>query len=157
MLGSERRELPSESLSVREFPAPFPDGGDDSRLVGGVAWVRWRDRTFRVETAADSETTQKRRTFRYTLERVAADAGEFRRRIADRYLVRLDDLPEDQRAVVERARDGGYEECKPQSKALADLRRRLPDSGRLPEPHGDSWYVELDGRRFRLELAEWVA
>lgn len=156
VLDPERRGLPSESLSVREFPAPYPDGGGDSRLVGDVARVRWRDRTFRVETAAESEATQRWRTFRYALERVAADAEEFRRRIADRYLVRLDGLPEDRRAIVERARTDGYEECEPRSEAIADLRGRLPDSGRLPEPHGDSWYVEFDGRRFRLRVSAWV-
>ncbi|WP_152042046.1 hypothetical protein [Salinigranum salinum] len=149
-------ELPREGLTVREFPAPYPGGGDDSRIVGTETWVRWRDRTFRVTVAAEAETTQERRTVRYTLERVGATADTFRQFVTDQYLVRLDDLPDAGRAIVEDALVRGYEECKPQSAALTALRERLSGVERLPDPHEDSWYAALGGRRFRLEIGGWV-
>lgn len=151
-----REELPQEGLTVREFPAPYPGGGDDSRVIGRETWVRWRDRTFRVTVAAEAETTQERRTIRYTVERVATTADAFRRVVTDQYLVRLDDLPEAERAIVEDALVRGYEECKPQSTALTALRERLSGIERLPTPHDDSWYAALGGRRFRLEIGGWV-
>jgi hypothetical protein len=153
--GSEEKGLPEEGLSVREYPAPYPDGGDQSRLVGRVTWVRWRDRTFRVEVAGESTTTAERRTYRYAVERVAATDAEFREHVADAYLVSLDDAPKPQRAIVRRALDDGYEECEPASDALAGLRERLERATTLPNDSGE-WYVALDGRRFRLEILRWV-
>ncbi|WP_254768692.1 hypothetical protein [Salinilacihabitans rarus] len=149
----EDEEL-GRQFAVREFPAPYPDGGAASRLVGATTWVRWRDRPVRVEVAGESDATRERRTLRYTVERVAETDAEFRQFVADRYLVRLDDLPADQRAIVEAA-DDGYEECRPQSEALAALRSRLAEADSLPTPGRDSWYVAFDDRRFELGITEW--
>lgn len=143
-------------FTVREFPAPYPDGGTESRLVGNATWVRWRDRPIRAEVAGESDATRERRTLRYAVDRVAETDAGFRRFVADRYLVRLDDLPADQRAVVEATVDDGYEECRPQSEALAALRSRLDGAERLPTPGRDAWYVGFDDRRFELRISEWV-
>ena len=153
--GSERKGLPKESLSVREFPAPYPDGGDASRLVGSVTWVEWRDRALRVELAGESTTTRERRTYRYTVDRVAATPDAFRRFAADEFLVTLDDAPAPQREIVRTALDDTYEECAPPSDALAGLRERLAGATPLPDASRE-WYVALDGRRFRLAVRRWV-
>lgn len=155
VLDPEHEGLPQQGLSVREYPAPYPDPGP-SRLIGTLTWVRWRDRTFRVRVAEASETTQERRTVRYTVERVAETAEAFRRHVTERYLVTLDDLPEPQRELLEDALVHGYEECRPTSTALSGLQERLSGFERLPTPHEDSWYVAFDGRRFRLAITEWV-
>lgn len=155
LFGSERKGFPQESLSVREYPAPYPEGGDASRLVGNVTWVEWRDRTLRVELAAESTTTRERRTYRYSVERIAATPETFRRFVADEYLVALDDAPAPQREIVTAALDGVYEECTPQSDALSGLRERLADATPLPDASRE-WYVALDGRRFRLVVRRWV-
>ena len=155
LAGNERKGFPSQSLSVREYPAPYPDGGDASRLVGNVTWVAWRDRALRVEVAGESTTTRERRTYRYTVERVAATPAAFRRFVADEYLVGLDDAPAAQRELVRTALDDTYEECAPPSDALAGLRRRLAGADPLPDASRE-WYVALDGRRFRLGVLRWV-
>lgn len=155
VLDPEREGLPQEGLSVREYPAPYPDGGDASRLVGRVTWVRWRDRTFRVEVAGESTAMRDRRTYRYTAERVAATPEAFRRFVAEEYLVELDDAPAAQRDVVTAALDGGYEECAPPSDAFAGLRERLDGAPTLPDASRE-WYAALDGRRFRLVVRRWV-
>ncbi|WP_018258636.1 hypothetical protein [Halomicrobium katesii] len=148
--------LPQRQLSIRAFPAPYPDGGTDSRLVGSRTWVRWRDRTMRVDVAGDSEGTKERRTFEYTLERVAADESALRSFAAERYLVALDDLPEAQRSILTAATDGRYEECAPASTALSALQERLSEGEQLPHPNDDAWYVALDGERSLLQSSEWV-
>ena len=154
VVGSERKGLPQRRLSVREYPAPYPDG-DASRLVGTVTWVAWRDRTFRVEVADESTATRERRTYRYAVERVAATPDAFRRFVADEYLVALDDAPAAQRDIVRAALDGGYEECAPPSDAFAGLQKRLAGTPTLPDASRE-WYVALDGRRFRLVVRQWV-
>lgn len=151
----EHEEELAQQFAVEGFPASYPDGGDDSRLVGTTTWVRWRDRPIRVEVADEADTTRERRTVRYTVDQVAATAAEFRQYVADRYLVRLGDLPADQRAIVEAAVDEKYEECRPQSEALAALRSRLAEGDRLPTPGRTAWYVAFDGRQFALTVNEW--
>ncbi|NLV10610.1 hypothetical protein GOC74_11805 [Halomicrobium mukohataei] len=148
--------LPQRQLSIRAYPAPYPDGGTDSRLVGNRTWVRWRDRTMRVDVAGDSEETKERRTFEYTLERVATDESALRSFAAERYLVALDDVPEAQRSILTAAIDGRYEECAPASTALSALRERLSEAEQLPHPNDDAWYVALDGERSLLQISEWV-
>ena len=152
-LTPEHGGLPQQSLSVRNYPAPYPDS-DASRLVGNATWVAWRDRTFRVEVAGESTATRERRTHRYAVERVAATPAAFRRFVADAFLVELDGAPPAQRRVVESALDGGYEECAPPSDALAGLRERLARAPTLPDASRE-WYAALGGRRFRLVVRRW--
>lgn len=148
----ERREHPAESMSVNDFPAPYPDGGDASELVSGVTWVRWNDRTYRVEIG--ESTTQERRTFRYTVKRVAMGSEEFRTVAASRYRIDLTDIPDDEREIVSKALGSGYEECSPASDALKNLQDRLPDDQRLPHP-GDGWYVGFDGEEYEFTIMQW--
>lgn len=149
----ERREHPAESLSVTDFPAPYPDGAASSELVSGITWVRWNDRDYRIEV--EGSTSQERRTFRYAVERVATDPEEFRTVVAADYLVNLAELPDGARDVVSQALDGGYEECAPASDALERVRSRLDDDQRLPHS-ADGWYVRFDGGKYRLSVREWV-
>lgn len=146
---------PQQRLVVEKFPAPYPDGAEASSLVGrGETWIRWNDRTYRVSVGGDTTTT--RYSYRYRATEIASDAAAFREYVASNYLVELTDLSADQRALVESAIDGGQQDCKPISDALASLRSRLEGEPTLPEPYGESWYVEYDGRRYRLELERWV-
>lgn len=148
--------LPQRTLSVQKYPAPYPDDGRNSRLVGGRTWVRWRDRTVRVDVAGASESTTEQRTFYYTLEQVAEDESAFRQFVADSYVVTLDDLSSSQRSVLTEAFEDRYEECTPASSDLTAVQDRLAAAEQLPHPHDDSWYVALDGERYRLRITEWV-
>lgn len=148
--------LPQRTLSIQAYPAPYPEDGRNSRLVGGRTWVRWRDRTIRVDVAGASESTTERRTYHYTLELIAEGEAPFRQFVAARYVVDLDDLPASQRSIVAAAAEGRYEECTPASEALAALQDTLSNAEELPHPRDDSWYVAIDGERYRLRRMDWV-
>lgn len=150
----ERKERPTESMSIEDFPAPYPDGSESSKLVGNdVTWVRWKDRVYRVEVTGSA--TQERRTFRYEMERVATRTEDFRTFVASRYRINLTGLPADEREIVAQAFDDRYEECTPSSDALESLQNRLPDNQRLPHP-ADGWYVRFEGGDYRLSIMQWV-
>ncbi|NHX36937.1 MULTISPECIES: hypothetical protein [Halolamina] len=147
-----------EGFSVGIYPAPYPDGGEGSRLIGETTWVEWEDRAVRVEVAGERTGTTERVTYAFAAERVAADAAGFRAFLADAYLVDLADAPEAQLEILRNARgEGSYEECLPASDALAALRDRLDDEEKLPEPYRNDWYVAFEGERSRLSVSEWVA
>lgn len=151
----ERREHPKESLSVTDFPAPYPDGGNSSKLVAdGVTWVRWNDRTYRVELGESA--TKERRTFSYEVELAATGPEEFRTVVASRYRINLAELSSDARDIVRKALEDVYEECSPASDGLQELQDRLSDDQRLPYP-AEGWYVRFDGGAYRLSIMQWVA
>ena len=145
-----------EGFSVGEYPAPYPDGGDGSALIGNTTWVEWEGRTVRVEVAGEQTGTTERVTYAFAAERVAEGDEAFRALLADDYLVDLSEAPEAQLEILNSARGGGYEECLPASDALAALRERLNDEEKLPEPYPNDWYVAFDGERSRLSILEWV-
>jgi hypothetical protein len=146
---------PRQGLRVSEFPAPYPDGTSDSRLVGNDrTWVEWQDRVYAVRVGGETETD--RRTYRYGFERVASSAERFRSVVADEYLFALDSLDDAEREIVESAVDGGYEECEPTSAAFDSLRDRLNAERDLPHPREGEWYVSYDGERYLLDVGGWV-
>lgn len=150
-------QFPSQGFSVGKFPAPYPEGGEGSRLVGSTTWVEWEDRVIRVEVAGEQTGTTERVTYEYTAERVADDAEAFRAYLDERYLVDLSDAPASQLELLRSAAgEESYEECLPASDALAGLRDRLENEAPLPEPYSEDWYVAFDGDRYRLEIVEWV-
>lgn len=153
----ERDEgLPSEGMSVGEFPAPYPDGIEDSALVdAGETWVRWSGRDYRV--VIEGEATATRRTYRVSLEEVADDGETFREHVAAEHMLELDDLTDAEREILAAAVDDRYEECKPVSEALERLRSRLDDDAELPHPADGSWYVAADGDRLVVEVTGWEA
>ena len=146
---------PPEGFEVNEFPAPYPDDGDDSVLVGGTSWVEWEGKTVRVEVADERTGTVQRITYDIAAERVAADEAAFRSHLAEEYLVDLSDAPEPQLEVLREARGDVYGACEPRSDTPAALRERLAEEPTLPEPYPDDWYVAFDGERSRLSLTEW--
>ena len=148
--------LPTESLSIGDFPAPYPDGGDGSRLVGnGVTWVSWDGNVLRVELGASTEA--ERRTHSYTAEQVAGSAAGFREAIAPEFLIRLTDLPRNERTIVERAIRDKYRGCGTISDTAPTLQERLAEKKQLPGPSGGEWYVRFDGDDYLLTLFQWVA
>lgn len=150
----ERKGHPTESLGISDFPAPYPDGIDSSELVdNGVTWVHWDDRAYRVEVGGSS--TQKRRTYRYEVERVATSPEEFRTVVASRHRIEFTDLSMDEREIVRQAVDDRYEECSPASDALRSLESRLLDDKRLPYP-AEGWQVRFDREEYRLTVMRWV-
>lgn len=150
--GGERH--PTRSLGVNGFPAPYPGGGDDSRLVGsGTVWVEREGRQYRVEMG--ERTTTDRHTYRYTVERIAEDAAGFDRAVAEQYLVRLDDQSATAADVMDAAIAGGHRECSPASDGLSTLLDRLPEDGRLPRP-ARGWFVAYEDDRYELSMLEWV-
>lgn len=149
------RGLPTQGMSVSEFPAPYPDGVEGSELVGaGETWVRWDGRDYRV-TLGD-ETTATRRSYRVALEAVADDEGAFREHVAAEFLLELDGLSEAERDLLAEAADRKYEECEPASDALDAFRSRLDGDAELPHPADRSWYVAVDGDRHVVEVTGWV-
>jgi hypothetical protein len=153
--GAERHGHPSERLSLRDSPMPYPNGTDDSRLVNRAeTWVRWNDRTYRV-TSGDSATTT-RYTYRYAASAVAESADGFRDHVAQQYLIRLADLSAAERTIIDQATADGYRECEPASEGLARLRERLPDGRRLPHPYDQEWFVEFERRRYELTITNWI-
>ena len=151
--GEEGHGHPTESLSGRDRPVPYPEGGDDSALLPrDTVWVRYDDREYRLSTGR--ETTLDRRRYRYTAERIAGSRDELRAWADDRFLVDLS-LTDAQRDLLEAARGDYYEECSPASEALAGLRDQLGESAGLPGPT-EGWYVAFDGDRYRLEILQWV-
>ncbi|WP_380677194.1 hypothetical protein [Salinigranum sp. GCM10025319] len=146
---------PRQGLSVREFPAPYPDGTAGSRLARkSRTWVEWQDRVYAVRAGGETET--ERRTYRYEFERVASSAEGFRSVVADEYLIALDALDEAEREIVASAVDGGYEKCEPTSAALDGIRERLNAARDLPHPREGEWYVSYDGERYLLDVSGWV-
>jgi hypothetical protein len=148
--------LPQRTLSIQQYPAPYPDDGTDSRLVGSRSWVRWRDRTMRVDVAGESDGTKERRTLTYSLTEVATDEAGFRDFVADRYLVEFGNLPSEERPILTKAIEDSYQECASASSSLSALQGRLPADEHLPYPHDDAWYVAFDGERYRLRTTKWV-
>ena len=148
--------LPTEGLSVSDFPAPYPDGGDGSRLAGdGLTWVSWEGNVLQVELGASTQT--ERHTHSYTAERVAGSVAAFREVLASRFLVPLTELPRDERAIVDRAVQKQYEGCAGVPSALPSLHERLTEEKRLPFRAGDGWYVRFEGTDYLLTLFRWVA
>ena len=145
-----------QGFSVGKYPAPYPEGGDGSVLIGTTTWVEWEDRTVRVEVAGEQTGTTERVTYEYSAEQVADDAEAFRSYVADEYLVDLSGVPEAQLEILRSARTDEYEECLPASDALAALRERLDDEEKLPEPYRNDWYVVFEGERSVLSVSEWV-
>lgn len=153
--GRERAGHPTEGLHIRDSPVPYPDGAADSRLAGaGETWVRWNGRAYRVRVGG--ETTATRHTYRVALARVADAPAGFREHVAAGYLVRLDDLPDAEREIVEAAVGDGYEECEPASAALQSFRNRLPENGTLPHPRNASWLLAYEGDRYEFRVTNWV-
>ena len=146
---------PQQGLSVRAFPAPYPDGTADSRLVAaGESWVEWRGRVYHVRVGGETET--ERRTHRYEFERVGDSAEAFRSFVAAEYLVSLDGLGFAEREIVESAIDERYEECEPLSTALEGFRERMDTASTLPRTRDGEWYVSYDGGRYLLAISGWV-
>ena len=145
-----------QGFSIGSYPAPYPDGGEDSQLIGETTWVEWEGRTVRVEVAGEQTGTTERVTYAFAAERIADDAEAFRAFLGDTYLVDLTEVPEPQLEILRSARDGGYEACLPGSDALAALRERLDDAEKLPSPYANDWYVAFGGERSRLSVSEWV-
>ena len=151
----ERDQLPQQSLEMREFPAPYPNGGESSTLVDeGIVWVSWDGRIYRVEMG--ESTTTERHTRQYRIDHVADDEPAFLEALAAEFLIQFEELPKRERAIVERAIDGGYEECTPASDALANLQTRLPDKKQLPAPNYRSWFVRFEGEDYLLSISQWV-
>lgn len=153
--GGERRGHPSERLSLRDAPMPYPNGTDESRLVNRAeTWVRWNDRTYRV-TSGEPATTS-RYTYRCDVTAVAESASDFRDYVAREYLIRLTDLTDAERSILQQAADDTYQECEPASDGLARLRDRLPDERRLPHPYDQSWFVRFEEAPYELEITNWI-
>lgn len=150
----EGERHPTESLSIKERPVPYPEGGDDSELLArDTVWVRWDDREYRVSTGA--ETTTERHTYRYAAEHVADDDAALRTWASEEFVVDLS-LSDAARDVYERAGgEAGYEACEPAPDGLDAILDQLPETARLPGP-ADGWYVRVDGERSRLAVLEWV-
>lgn len=147
-----------QGFSIGSYPAPYPDGGEDSRLVGETTWVEWEDRTVRVQVAGEQTGTTEPVTYAFAAEGVADDAAGFRTFLAETYLVDLSNATDAQLEILRSARgEESYDECLPASDALAALRDRLEDEEKLPEPYQREWYVAFDGERSRLSVTEWVA
>lgn len=151
----KRDQLPQESMEMHEVPIPYPNGGDSSRLVGGgVVWVSWDDRVYRVEVG-DSTTTE-RHTRQYQVDHIAEDEAGFREALADDFLIRFADLLEQERAIMEQALGDGYEECTPASDALENLQNRLSNEKQLPAPNYRSWFVRFEEEGYLLTISQWV-
>lgn len=148
---------PPKGFDVNRYPAPYPDGGDGSVLIGGTTWVGWEGKVVRVDVADERTGTTQRITYDITTDRVAEDGAGFRLLLAEEYLVDLSDAPEPQLEILRQASaDDFYDECEPQSDALAALRERLGDEPTLPEPYPEEWYVAFDGERYRLSVLDWT-
>lgn len=153
--GEERRGHPRESLSVRDAPIPYPNGTDGSRLVNQEeTWVRWNERTYRV-TSGDPATTT-RHTYRHAASAVAESSDRFRQHIVQECLIRLDDLTDAERTILQQAATDSYQECEPASDGLERLRERLPDDRQLPHPHDQEWFVQFEGSRYEFGVTNWI-
>jgi len=148
--------FPVEGFTVDGFPAPYPDGGDGSVLIGSRTWVEWRDRTVSVEVAGEQTGTTQRVTYAFSAEQVAESEAAFRSLLAEEYLVDFSDAPAAQRELLRDAvGEDPYEACDPVPDALGALRERLADEPTLPAPYPGDWYVAFDGERYRLSVREW--
>lgn len=153
-----RQGLPSQGMSVRDSPAPYPQEDADSALVGaGTTWIEWENRIYNV-TITTEKTTLTRRTYDYSASRVADSEEAFQTYAADRYLTPLDDLTSEEESLLDAAKaneHGRYEDCNEPSAAYTALEQRLENITALPAPHTNSWYVSYEGERYLLELSGW--
>ena len=142
---------PTTTLDHVESPVVYPEGTESSELASADAhWVRWNNRAYDI--TVHRKTTVKTLVHEYEATQVATDAAAFRGLIAEQYLVKLDDITSEERAMLDTAVDGGYDVQEP-SPGFERLVRRLPED-RVPES-GGRWYVEYDGDRYGLRL-EWA-
>ncbi|MFD1514175.1 hypothetical protein [Halomarina rubra] len=154
-----RDGLPTTGMSVSNAPAPYPDGTADSALVGvGTTWVEWDNRVYEV-TITDEEELLAHRTYDYSATQVAASEAEFRAFVADRFLVSLDDLSNEEQSVLETAieagEDGHYQDCNEPSPGYKQLRKRMEGYPGIPSPRS-GWYVAYEGERYLLNISGWV-
>lgn len=144
---------PETTLEFSASPVPYPGGTDNSTFADkGELWVRWEGRAYEV-TVHRTDTMEKL-VHEYTAERVAGSVESFRALIADRYIVRLDDLSPDVQAILDAAVTGGYHETtRSPSQAWHRLLDRLRETA-FPEAHY-TWYVEYDGAWYTLFLSSY--
>jgi len=158
VFGGERGQHPTEGLSVRESPVPYPDGVAESRFVEATAgdwlWVRWNDRTYGVWSGGT--TTDEQYTFRVTAADVAGDAAGFRAHVDDRVRVPVAQFDSSSRTLLRTASADSYEECEPVSDRMRALRSQLSTLPTLPPPYDDAWLVALSGKSHLVRVTDWV-
>ncbi|MCO8267785.1 hypothetical protein NKF06_14625 [Haloferax sp. AB510] len=132
----------------------YPDGADSQLIDAGTVWVRYDGRPFEV-TVGETRTVEEE-TFRYTLEQVGEDRAAFVAFVHEELVVPLDDLPDAERAVFERAIDGEVDECEPLSDDFAALKDRLSEiPGWSGAGYGDR-LVAYEGTTYEVTLMNAV-
>lgn len=141
---------PETVLDHSESPVAYPSGTDGSELARrDRVWVRWNGRAYEIVVHRAGE--MQKPVYVYEAARVATDAASFRGSIADRYVIRLDDLTPGERDILDAAIGGGYSErTRSPSRAWHRMLARLRET-EFPESHYN-WYIEYEGDRYRLIL-----
>lgn len=149
--GIYREQVHPESvLEHSKSPVPYPGGIVESDLATrDHLWVSWAGKVYAVTIHGNS--TMEKMTHQYNSERVAADAESFRQLIANRYIVRLDNLTAGEREILDAATTGRYqEETQSPSRAWNRLLARLRETD-FPESHY-VWFVEYGEEWYKLRL-----
>lgn len=150
--GIYRTQTHPETVLVHaESPVLYPDGTQESVLATREScWVTWDDRAYHI--VVHREETVETSVYEYTASSVATNAERFRELIVDRYLVHLDGLTPEERAILEEAIDGRYyERTDSRDPAFSRLWDRL-GKNTVPES-GGRYFIEYEGRRYGLELS----
>lgn len=139
---------PKTVLDYSESPILYPRGTGKSDLaISDHLWVNWDGRTY--EITIHGNTTTEKIVHQYNSERVATDAESFRRLVADRYIIRLDNLTSGEREILDAAITGGYQE---RTESPSQTWDRLYDRLRETDFPKRASYVEYDGEWYRLRL-----
>jgi hypothetical protein len=142
---------PETKLIHSQSPIPYPDGTQSSVLKAcDSCWVEWNDRAYHI--ISHREDTIEKPVYTYSASVFAANAERFRELIVDRYLVRLNDLTPEERAIMDEAVAGRYyKRTDSRLPAFHRLRDRLPEHT-VPES-GGQWFVEYEGNRYGLDTS----
>jgi len=135
-----------------EGGAEYPYTEDEyerSELIDG-ATVVYEGRRYDVE--GEQLEVMERNEYTYTAEEVAGDADAFADWARDEYGFVLDDLSEEERAVVEDALDGGYYEGSAGEGFRSLVDRFLEHEPVTRDEFRGEWVVEYEGTTYYAEL-----
>ena len=148
--GIYREQIQPETVfEYSKSPILYPNGTGGSDLASrDHIWVSWAGQVY--EITVHGKSTMGKTVHRYHSTRVATDAGSFRRLVADRYIVHLDNLTSGEREILDAATTGGYHE---QTKSPSQTWNRLSDRLRKADFPKRGVYIEYEGELYRLRLS----
>lgn len=154
----DRRFDEVQGFSVGGYPIVYPDEAEaDSVLIDEEStWVRYDGAA--IEVRVDGPERAEQVTYRFAAEELGADRESYIEYVRETFVVELTDVPEEERAVLDRAIDAGddgIQLCEPEGaeRAIVDRLDSIPES---KTPRHRTWFLEYEGEVYLTELLEFT-